>query len=281
MPKLLVHACVAMTLAAATANPGLAAPCPHNRDALGTSRILEIDTSKGPVFGTYQYPSSLDLGPKEVVLTFDDGPERRTTRPILRALAHECVKATFFVIGQSARNNPATLRAMAKAGHSIGAHSWSHPDLRHVSPAAAINQVERGFATARAAAGQPIARFLRFPGMRETPALRRYAAEHGIAIISTDISSDDWMGIGPRAIIQRTMARLARRGRGIILFHDRKPATATALPGLLKAMKSKGYKVVHIVSRDPFGPIKRPGKAKTSKVKKPRPAEANLPAASR
>ena len=281
MPKLLVHACAAMIIAAAIADPGFAAPCPHNRDALGTARILEIDTSKGPVFGTYQYPSTLDLAPKEVVLTFDDGPEKRSTRTILHTLADECVKATFFVIGQMARNDPATLRMIAKAGHSIGAHSWSHPDLRYVSPAAAITQIERGFAAARAAARQPIARFLRFPGMRETPALRRYAAEHGIAIISTDISSDDWMGIGPRAIIQRTMARLARRGRGIILFHDRKPATAAALPGLLKAMKRKGYKVVHIVSREPFGPAKNPGNTKISKVKKSRPAEAVTPPAAR
>lgn len=281
MRKLLVHACASMVLATAAASPGFAAPCPHNRDALGTSRILEIDTSKGPVFGTYQYPSSLDLGPREVVLTFDDGPERRTTRPILRALAHECVKATFFVIGKSARNDPATLRTMAKAGHSIGAHSWSHPDLRYVSPAAAKAQIERGFAAARAGARQPIARFFRFPGMRDTPELKRYAAERGIAIISTDISSDDWMGIGPRAIIQRTMARLAKRGRGIILFHDRKPATATALPGLLRALKQKGYRIVHIVSRKPFGPAKRPGNKKISKAKKTWPAKAAAPAATR
>lgn len=279
MRKSLVYASLAMAFAAA-ASSGVAAPCPHNHNALGTARILEIDTSKGPAFGTYQYRTTLDLGPKEVVLTFDDGPDRRVTRRILKALAHECVKATFFVIGTSARSDPATLRAMAKAGHSIGAHSWSHPDLRYVSPAKAKAQIERSFAAAGTAAGQPIARFFRFPGMRETPALKRYAAERGFAIISTDISSDDWMGIGPRTIIQRTMARLARRGRGIILFHDRKPATAAALPGLLRAMKRKGYKVVHIVSREPFGPAKSPGNTKISKAKKTRPAAEDVPAPS-
>src|SRR6476619_3704261 len=73
-------------------------PCP---DALGVSRVAEIDTSSGPRFG-FQYKEQDILADGEVVLTFDDGPLRPYSRPVLEALAAHCTKATFFVVGRMA-----------------------------------------------------------------------------------------------------------------------------------------------------------------------------------
>src|SRR5665213_4215033 len=72
-----------------------AADCPR-KDALGTSRILAIDAATTPRVGLKSFPQTLPLEDHEVVLTFDDGPSPPTTQRVLAALAHECVRATFF-----------------------------------------------------------------------------------------------------------------------------------------------------------------------------------------
>ena len=109
------------------AAPASAGGCPRNPDVLGVSRVLEVDTTGGPRFGSLQYDRSVDLGPKEVVLTFDDGPHPKNTKRILQALDEECVKATFFPVGIWAKHVPKVMRMVADRGHTIGAHSWSHP----------------------------------------------------------------------------------------------------------------------------------------------------------
>ena len=97
---------VVSAAAIATAANG-AAPCPGNADALGTARVLEVDAATTPRIGRKQFPQTLRLAPKEVVLTFDDGPWPGTTERILEALAQECVRATFFLIGRNALARPA------------------------------------------------------------------------------------------------------------------------------------------------------------------------------
>ncbi len=102
-----------------------AAPAPAkstcaNPDALGVSRVVEIDTTGGPGFG-FEHFKQLDfLRDKEVVLTFDDGPWQTTTPTVLKTLADECVKAVFFPIGKHATYYPEVLKQVAAAGHTIG-----------------------------------------------------------------------------------------------------------------------------------------------------------------
>src|SRR5712664_1335690 len=103
------------------------APC-ANPNALGIARIVEIDTAGGPGFG-FEHFKELDfLRDHEVVLTFDDGPWT-TTPAVLKALADQCVRATFFPIGKHATYYPEILRQVAAAGHTVGTHTWSHADL--------------------------------------------------------------------------------------------------------------------------------------------------------
>src|SRR4029078_11490890 len=112
-------------------SPDLPAPAKStcaNPDALGVSRTVVIDTTGGPGFGFLQYKQFDFLTDKGGVLTFDDGPWP-TTPAVLKALADECTKAVFFPIGLHTTYHPEILKQVAAAGHTIGAHTWSHAHL--------------------------------------------------------------------------------------------------------------------------------------------------------
>ena len=107
----------------------MAGECPGNPDALGTSRVISLDPAELKQLGTIQYKQTLPLEDHEVVLTFDDGPIPPNTDKVLDALAAECVKATFFVVGEMARAHPAALQRAYREGHSIGTHTEHHAHL--------------------------------------------------------------------------------------------------------------------------------------------------------
>jgi len=124
----------------------VAAPCPGNPDALGTERVLEVDAKSTPRVGRKQFPSTLPLREKELVLTFDDGPWPGTTPRILDALKNECVRATFFLLGRNTTAHPQIARRALAEGHSIGHHSYSHPLLDRMPMAKAEAEIDRGIA---------------------------------------------------------------------------------------------------------------------------------------
>src|SRR5215467_9132925 len=127
-----------------------AAQCPRP-GTLGTSRVLSVDAASTPRVGLKSFRQTLPLADHEVVLTFDDGPWPATTSRVLAALVHECVHATFFVIGKNASEHPELVRRIAAEGHTIGTHTWSHPSLKRIKPAAAIEQIDRGISAAETA----------------------------------------------------------------------------------------------------------------------------------
>jgi peptidoglycan-N-acetylglucosamine deacetylase len=101
--------------------------CPGNPNALGTSRVLGLDPREYPMVGAMDHAVALPLYDKEVVLTFDDGPIPRYSNQILDILATQCVKATFFLVGEMARAHPSTARRIFAEGHTIGTYSEDHP----------------------------------------------------------------------------------------------------------------------------------------------------------
>ena len=228
------------------------ANCAGDPNALGVSRILEVDPTGGPRYGTYQYPSSLDLFAGEVVLTFFFFNDTATTETVLDALDKHCVKATFFEVGKWVEAHPELTKEVADRGHTIGNHSYSHPrNLGRLSLEKAEADIERGFAALNTASGGRAAPFFRYPGLNNSTALNDYLASRNDAIVSCDIGTDDWRRIGAEQIKKRTLARLEQHGKGIILFHDTEPATAKALPDLLDELKKRGYRIVHIVPKPP------------------------------
>ena len=231
--------------------PTKATECPGNPDPLGVARVVEIDATGAPGFGFQHYRNYDFLNPKEVVLTFDDGPLPNTTPVILAALNAECTRAIFFSVGKVASGYPEVLRDVAKSGNTIAAHTMFHEDLSKMPFDKAKDEIEKSFSVVHRAVGGPTAPFFRFPFLRDSPETLKYLASRNIAVFSTDIDSFDFKGGQPDKLVKHIMALLDKRGKGIVLMHDIQPNTAKAMPNLLKALKAGGYKVVQITSKVP------------------------------
>ena len=216
-----------------------------------TSRVIEVDARGGPKIGTFQYPDTLNLGLREVVLTFDDGPDPEHTPKVLDMLDEYCVKATFFVVGKDAERNPELTHEIVRRGHTLGGHSWSHPrSLRRLSTAAGEREIEDGFSAIWEASKGAVAPFFRYPGLNQADKLNKFLAERDYAIFSSDVNTDDWRKrVKAKTIIKRTFEGLERRGKGILLFHDNRAVLVEALPTILEELKTRGYTVAHIVPK--------------------------------
>jgi peptidoglycan/xylan/chitin deacetylase (PgdA/CDA1 family) len=245
--------------APAQAAPAPAAPAPttcSNPNALGVSRVVEVDTTGGPGFGSEQFKSYDFLREGEVVLTFDDGPWPKNTPAVLAALAAHCTKAIFFPIGLHATYEPGILKQVAAAGHAVGSHTWCHQDLSKTKGRCNINgkvqaveydpkdEIEKGISAVRWAVGGPTAPYFRFPALRQPPELIEYLGKRNIGIFSADLDSFDFKMRKPEQVRQSVMAKLKKNGKGIVLMHDFQHATAEAAMDLLNDLKAGGYKVV-------------------------------------
>jgi peptidoglycan/xylan/chitin deacetylase (PgdA/CDA1 family) len=224
--------------------------CPGHPDAIGTERTIVVDPRAHPRIGTMQYSETLPLRDHEVVLTFDDGPLPRYSDQVLKTLADNCVKATFFLIGEQARANPAGVRKLVEAGHTIGTHSQTHPLTFHKMPIEnAQKQINDGIESLTAALADPtaLAPFFRIPGLMRADGVEKYLASQGLQVWSADFLADDWHHISSARVYELAIRRLEAEGKGILLLHDIHERTASALPKILHEMKARGYKIVHVV----------------------------------
>src|SRR5258708_7615670 len=244
--------------------PASAAPAPassaapatkcDNPNALGVSRVIEIDTTGGPGFG-FEHFKQLDfLTDKEVVLTFDDGPWPGNTPAVLKALADECTKAVLFAIGKHATYHPEILKQVAAAGHTVGAHTWSHANLnsKKISEQQAKDEIEKGYSAVKLALGAAPSPFFRFPELQHNPAAMTYLGSRNVAIFSCDLDSFDFRAKDAGQIVNTVMSKLDKQGKGIILMHDFQKHTAEALPTLLGRLKAGGYKIVQMKTKAPL-----------------------------
>jgi peptidoglycan/xylan/chitin deacetylase (PgdA/CDA1 family) len=246
---------LAAALAVALLGPlsASAAPCPGHDDALGTARVLHVDPALHPRVGRKHFPATLPLRPKEVVLTFDDGPSGALTPRVLEALRRECVRATFFLIGRNAAAHPALVRRIAAEGHTVAHHTLSHRLLDRIPPTAAEAEIEAGIAAVeRALHGEPrrvpSTPFFRFPGFAANAALLERLEKRGIAVFGADLWASDWNVMAPQQQLRLVLDRLTATGGGILLLHDTVPQTAAMLPALLRALKQRGFAVVHVAA---------------------------------
>ena len=226
----------------------------NNPDALGMSRIVQIDTTGGPAFGTEHFKQYDFLHEKEVVLTFDDGPWPENTPMVLKALLDNCVRATFFEIGEHATWAPQLTKQLVDAGMTVGSHTWSHKDLAKNPYAKDIEQakqeIEMGVSAVHmAAAGGPVAPFFRFPDLQMPADMIAYLGTRNIATFSTDIDTFDFKIHKPEDVVKSVMTKLAKNGKGILLMHDFQHGTAEAMPEILHQLHLAGYKVVGLVPK--------------------------------
>jgi peptidoglycan/xylan/chitin deacetylase (PgdA/CDA1 family) len=249
MIRLLVFALIAGLAPLAAA----AEPCPGNPDALGTERVLTVSAAVTPRVGRKHFPDTLPLNDKELVLTFDDGPWPTTTPKVLSALKAECVRATFFLLGRNTDAHPQIARRALAEGHTLAHHTYSHPLLNTLPLEKAEADINRGIARDELAAyGQakiePTTPFFRFPGFASSPLLLDRMKARGIVVFGADAWASDWVPMAPEAELRLLMDRIGQMGRGIVLLHDTKAQTAGMLPAFLRALKARGYRIVHVIA---------------------------------
>jgi peptidoglycan/xylan/chitin deacetylase (PgdA/CDA1 family) len=164
-------------------------------DALGTSRVLAIDPKEYPRVGAMDHAAALPLADKEVVLTFDDGPIPPYTDQILDILAAQCVRATFFLVGEMARVHPSIARRILAEGHTIGTQSEDHP-LRFGKLLAPLIEweIDKGIIDVGSALGDPnaVAPFFRVPGLARSEIIDSELAARLLVNFSSDVEADDW-----------------------------------------------------------------------------------------
>jgi peptidoglycan/xylan/chitin deacetylase (PgdA/CDA1 family) len=182
-----------------------------------------------------------------VALTFDDGPSARYTPRVLRELAHAGARATFFVVGAAALQEPAIVRAAVRAGHEIGDHTFHHARLPSLPGARVAWELDAG-ARAIEDAGAPAPAFSRPPWGDFDERVAAIAAAQRRPLVGWDLALDRELdGRDVADGVRRLVARV-RRG-SIILAHDgrgRRDRTLAALPLLLELLRARGFETVTI-----------------------------------
>lgn len=227
----------------------------RNRDKFEDITVVR-DTSKG------YYAVSADLAPKQVLLTFDDGPHGQYTDMILKALDRVNAKALFFHKGQNSKAMPQIVRRVARDGHSVGSHSNTHACLpmkkrcesnngRMLTHEQAKAEIRMGHQAVQDALGW-VDPFFRFPYGESSPELKKYLAENGVGEFFWSVDSNDWRNKSPEQVVIDVMTDLRKQtSRGAnLLFHDVQRRTAEAMPALLELLLAEGYDVVLLQPKD-------------------------------
>lgn len=177
---------------------------------------------------------------KCIALTFDDGPAVTYTATLLKYLARYKARVTFFTVGQNVAAHPELVRAEAKAGHEVGNHSWSHPDLTRLTTAQVRQQLERTSAAIKAATGK-------------TPTLFRppYGAVDAQVEAATTMSpvlwtvdTEDWKYRDAAKVAQTVITKATRND--VVLLHDIHPTSVAAVPEILRTLTARGYHFVTV-----------------------------------
>jgi len=160
--------------------------------------------------------------PGQTALTYDDGPNDPYTLRLLDVLARHHARATFFLIGRYVRQRPDIARAIQSAGHTIGNHTDTHPNLIFLSPAKLRQELDRCRKALEDAIGSPAPLF-RPPFGGRRPAVLKAARALGLTTVMWSITGFDWSAKSSEPIFRKVTEQIddPRRPRGeIVLLHD-------------------------------------------------------------
>jgi peptidoglycan/xylan/chitin deacetylase (PgdA/CDA1 family) len=215
----------------------------HRGEVTGLVVSTKILAPASNIVLAASHPKSSD---KLVALTFDDGPWPETTLAIVNILKQEGVPGTFFELGEQVQRTPSISRAVVSAGESIGNHSWSHPWLTKLKPAAIRHQITDSANAIKAATGAAPTLFRPPYGAinRNVWAQAKSAREQ---VVLWNVDSLDWTRPGVDRIVQNVTKGMGRAS--IVLMHDGggdRSQTIAALPIVISWLKSHGYKFVTV-----------------------------------
>ncbi|MGA9172844.1 MAG: polysaccharide deacetylase family protein, partial [Thermoactinomyces sp.] len=220
------------------AQPAIAKP----QEAMTKDQMMELDRIKDKTM-VFEGPKFK----KQIALTFDDGPDRVFTPQILKILKQKQVPATFFVVGNMVRKYPDVLREIDQDGHTIGNHTFNHPELTKLKLLQADMQIDQtNQLIYQTIHKSPL--LIRPPYGAIDNNLEKHFGQEGFKIIQWSVDTRDWAGQSPDQIMA-TVKKEAGPG-GIILQHcaggKQLKATVKVLPGLIDYLRSQGYEFVTV-----------------------------------
>ncbi|MER7929817.1 polysaccharide deacetylase family protein [Streptomyces sp. NPDC096057] len=180
---------------------------------------------------------------KCVALTFDGGPSKPTPN-LLDILREKHVHATFFVQGKGHTDTyPKTLSRMAREGHEIGNHTWSHKILTKLSVRQIHAELDPVQEEVREITGHtPV--LMRPPQGRTDDKVSAVLRKMGLAQVLWSVTAKDYATTDTAVITKRVLEQTRRDG--IILLHDRYPGTIPAVPGIIDTLRERGYTIVTV-----------------------------------
>ena len=180
---------------------------------------------------------------KRIALTFDDGPHPALTPQFVALLREEEVPATFFMLGSMVEKNRAIARMVAEAGFEVGGHSYNHPDLRKMSAAEVLRELNETSAMIEEATGRRPS-LLRPPYGSSNATVREVSRELGLVLTNWSVDPEDWRARDSASIHKKVLAT-AHPG-GIVCLHDTKSRTLEALPAIIRDLREQGYEFVTV-----------------------------------
>lgn len=180
---------------------------------------------------------------KCVALTFDDGPAPFTDR-LLRVLAAQGAKATFFLIGNKVAADPAAARRIADAGMEIGSHTWEHPNMSTIPVSEIPAQLRKATQAIAAATGEEPSLY-RPAGGLSSAAVRAEAGRQGIAEILWDVIPFDWINDADLAASTYMLKTQIRPG-SVVLLHDTYSSTVDLVYQFLPVLLANNYHMVTV-----------------------------------
>ncbi|MEV8546617.1 polysaccharide deacetylase family protein [Streptomyces sp. NPDC051572] len=197
---------------------------------------------------------------KCIALTFDAGPSENSAR-LLDILKEKQVPATFFLLGKRhIEKYPELVERMAAEGHEVASHTWDHKILTRITPAQIRDELVRtDDAIERITGKRPT--LMRPPQGRTDDEVHKICRELGLSEVLWSVTAKDYETTDSALITKRVLAQASRDG--IILLHDLYEGTVPAVPGIIDALKERGYVFVTVPQ------LLAPGKAEPGKVYRP------------
>jgi len=243
------------------------------RDGL---RALTFDPARGLITGErlVQAASPFVIGrwgksaPKDIALTFDDGPDPTWTPRLLDILKANHVPATFFTVGVQAQQYPGLLRREVQEGHEVGSHTFTHPNLSMVSRTQVGLELDATQRLIQSILGRgtllfrpPFAEDVE-PATPEQARVLQQASELGYTTVGMGVDPEDWAKPGTQVIVRAVLQQVQAGAGQVVLLHDaggNRAQTVAALPAVIRELRAHGYRLVTVsqlagLSRDQVMP---------------------------